>query len=39
MSDETYWDPARKGKADFEKTLEVNVAHDKFLLIQRKLFV
>ena len=28
MSDETYWDPgpARKGKADIEKTLEVNVA-------------
>ena len=30
MSDETYWDPgpARKGKADIEKTLEVNVARD-----------
>ena len=26
MSDETYWDPTRKGKADIEKTLEVNVA-------------
>ena len=28
MSDETYWDPALKGKADIEKTLEVNVARD-----------
>ena len=28
MSDETYWDPRRKGKADIEKTLEVNVAPD-----------
>ena len=39
MSDETYWDPARKGRADIEKTLDVNVARDKFLLIQRTLFV
>ena len=41
MSDETYWDPgaARKGKADIEETLEVNVARDLFLLIQRKLFL
>ena len=37
MSDETYWDPAHKVKADIEKTLEV--ARDYFLLIQRKLFV
>ena len=26
MSDETYWDSARKVKADIEKILEVNVA-------------
>ena len=28
MSDMTYWDPARKGKPDIEKTLNVNVACD-----------
>ena len=38
MSDMTYWDPARKGKPDIEKTLNVNVACE-FLLIQRTLFV
>ena len=32
MSDETYWGPTRKGKADIEKTLEVNDLQNALLL-------